>query len=547
MPKSAFAAGSSAGTLKKLFSGTAVLTLSAILTKLLGLVYRVPLIALVGTEGMAYFLAANHIYVLLFVISTAGLPVAVAVTVAEAVARGERGTVKNAYRTAVTLFGGVGLVASAGMMVGAGAIARAVGIPEARLCIVAIAPAVAMSCVSGALRGYLQGHQVMLHTAVSQLLEAVGKLVLGLLGAHAARAAGLGAEHIAAGAIFGITLGVAASMLYLLAAKVMFDRRSYGVAEASQGRERRVLGKLMRLALPVTLSSAVISLGGVIDTALISKSLVAAGFTVKQAHTVFSCYGNMAVPLFSLVPALISPVAMTLVPLVSAARERGDEEGESSAVATALRLTLFLALPASLGLATFSGPILSLIFSSDSAAAQTAAPLLSLLAIAIVPACLITVTNAVLQAKDRAGNTIISMLCGTAVKLIAELVLLRRSQINIFGAPISTILCNVTIVAINLHVLIRHSRPPQGFWRAVIMTAICAVVSVGGAGLVWSRMRQGPTLAAVGVIALAAVCYFIAALLCGVINTSELLSKGRDKNGNGQTTKNGVSAEPGAL
>lgn len=546
MPERTFAAEGSAGTIKKLFSGTAVLTLSAILTKLTGLLYKVPLIALVGTEGMAYFLAANHIYVLLFVISTAGLPVAVAVTVSGAIARGEYDTVRKTYRTAFALFGSVGLGATALMASGAGIISRAVGIPQAWLCIVAISPAVALSCVAGALRGYFQGHQIMLHTAVSQMLEAGGKLCFGLAGAYVTRAAGLGTEAVAAGAIAGITLGVGLSALYLAVVKGVFDRRRYGAA-CPRGRQTGtspVLGQLMRLALPVTLSSAVISLGGVIDTALIPKRLVASGFSQSRAYTLFSCYGNMAIPLFSLTPALISPIAMTLVPLVSSAHGRGDADGESEAVSTALRLTLLLALPASLGLAMFARPVLCLIFASDTSAAVTAAPLLSLLALSVVPACLITTTNAVLQAKGRAGGTIVSMLCGTAVKLVSEYMLLRRPEINIAGAPLSTILCDVTVVAVNVFLLTSNSPAPRGLWRPVMLTAMCAVVSVGAAGALWYFTPLGGTSATsvIPAVAIAAALYVAMTALCGVLGVGELLSKGRNKNG--QSGEKGLSGQP---
>lgn len=563
MPKNEFSAEMSAGTVKKLFSGTAVLTLSAILTKLTGLVYKVPLIALVGTEGMAYFLAANHIYILLFVISTAGLPVAVAVMVAGAVARGEYDAVRRVYRTAAALFGTVGIAATTFMAAGAGLISRLVGIPQAIWCIIAIAPAVALACVAGALRGYFQGHQIMVHTAVSQMIEAFGKLVFGLAGAYLVRKAGADTPFVAAGAIAGITLGVGMSALYLAVVKVAFDKRYYAgasdvcgdricktqrSASGIQPEKRRtqgsVIGQLLRLALPVTLSSAVISLGGVIDTALIPKSLMECGFSQSRAYTLFSCYGNMAIPLFSLTPALVSPIAMTLVPLVSSARGRGDETAESEAVSTAIRLTLALALPASLGLAMLSEPVLCLIFASDTSAALTAAPLLSILALSIVPACLITATNAILQAQGRAESTIVSMLCGTAVKLASELILVRRPDVNIFGAPLSTLLCDIVVVAVNIYMIVRCSPASRGFWRPVITMGICAVGAVGGAGIVWFLTPLGHMAdsAVIPAVVLAAAVYAVLMLVCRVIRPEELLRKG-SKN-DGETTENRLSSEP---
>ena len=550
------AVGRQTGTLKKLFSGTAILSLSAIISKIIGLVYKIPLINYVGVSGMAYFLAANHIYVLLFVISTAGLPVAVAVLISEAVVKGESCSVRRIYKTALLLFLILGIVGTVVMMFGAEIIANMIGIPQARASIMAIAPAVLMSCISGAIRGYFQGHQIMIHTAVSQVIESVGKLGLGLTGAIYARSANMDSSAIAAYAIIGTTCGVGLSMLYLMLVKVVFDNKNYKKPchERVESQPNRYSMRLVKLALPITVGAAIISFSGIIDTALIPNCLMSCGFSVTDANILYSCYGNMTVPMFSLTPSLIAPIAMAVVPIISAARSSGDVVHYNNTVCISVRMTLLLALPASIGLAAFSDPILCLIFGTDISAAKTAASLLSVLALSIVPACLITTTNAILQARGKAGKTIFSMMCGIAIKLIFEYLLVKNRGINIYGAPISTILCDITVVGLNTYFVIKDLHRLRNFYRPVIGNVIAALASVGATVLLWktTNLSSMSRLAVLVPILMAAVLYVAFVLLMGAVDKQmiDIIFSNKIKKrelSHEQRTKNSISAGKGTL
>ncbi len=540
-----------AGTLKKLFSGTAILSLSAVISKIIGLVYKIPLIGYVGVSGMAYFLAANHIYVLLFVISTAGLPVAVAVLVAETIAKCDLGSVRRIYKTALALFLILGLFGSVIMLLGAKIIADMIGIPKAASSIMAISPAVLMACVSGAIRGYFQGHQIMIHTAISQVIESIGKLVLGLAGAMYAQSCGMDSSIISAYAILGITCGVGLSMLYLIIAKKLFDSKNYKHIDSLGDNRTYSVSRLLCLAFPITVSAAVISLSGVIDTALIPNCLLSCGFSETDANILYSCYGNMAVPMFSLTPSLITPIAMSIVPLISSAQSMGDIKRYNNAVCISVRMTLLFALPAAIGLVAFSEPILRLIFSSEPSATGIAASLLSFLAPSIIPACLITTTNAVLQARGKAGITIFSMTCGILIKLISEYLLIRNRSVNIYGAPLSTILCDITVVGLNTYFVIKDVHRLKNFYRPVIGNVIAAFASVGASVLLW-RTSDLSSMMGISVmipILVAAILYIVFVFLLGAIDREmiEIMFANKNKNkkrkiSNEQRTENRIFA-----
>lgn len=436
--------------LKSLLSGTALLTLSTLITKIIGLFYKIPLIKYVGIEGMAYFLAANHIYVFLFVVSTSGLPVALSILISEAVAKGDDNNVRELYRRALNLFLWIGSFGSSVMFFGASLISKIINISGSTASIMAISPAVLAACICGAVRGYFQGRQIMVHTAVSQIIEAAGKLGLGILGAAHAVKCGYNSNMVAAYAIFGITAGMIVSMAYLLIVKSLYDKK-YILLTCSYRKCRGTTKKLLLTAFPITLSSAVISLSSITDTALIANRLNYAGFSENTINTLYSCYGNIAVPLFSLIPSLISPIAMVAVPIIASLSNANDNnETMQNVVLSSLQFTMFVAIPASLGLSVFSKEIISLIFPDNKPLLNTAAPLLSFLSLAVISACLITITNAILQSCGKANKTIVSMVIGVFVKAGAEYMLVSTTKVNIFGAPLSTLLCNIIVVCLNI-------------------------------------------------------------------------------------------------
>ncbi|MBR7181464.1 MAG: oligosaccharide flippase family protein, partial [Clostridia bacterium] len=178
---------------KKLFGGVLVLMPATVFTKIVGLFYKVPLIAIVGVSGMAYFLAAYHLYSVIFVLSATGLPTALALQVARAVATGERPAVRRIFGVAHTLFLTLGLVGTGVLLCFAPQLAARLAMAEAAAAIVAIAPALLLSGFVGAVKGYFQGLQKMWPTAASEVLEALGKLLFGLFFALLAKGRGLSA------------------------------------------------------------------------------------------------------------------------------------------------------------------------------------------------------------------------------------------------------------------------------------------------------------------------------------------------------------------
>ncbi len=478
---------------RSFLSGAGVLTLSALVVKVIGLFYRIPLVRVLGTEGMGYFNAAYELYALFCVIATTGLPIAMSVLISTRDTGvgddGGEAHARRVLRVSLGAFFVIGLFGTALLWGLSAPFAALLGSEKSALCMRAVAPTVLLICLSSALRGYFQGYRNMTPTAVSQIVEAAGKLLLGLALAAAARDAGCDLPTTAAWAITGLTAGTALSLAYLA-----IDRRIKGTHGPRQALTlqdptpaRHILRRLAATAVPVTMGAGVIASAKCIDLILIHRRLSTLGYSPEAVASIYGCYSTLAVPVFNILPSLATSVSLSAVPALAAAFGKG-REGESDARRTATsawRVTLMAAIPASLGLAVFAPDILSLLFSGQPTAVAEASPWLSCLALSVPAACLVTVTGGMLQAAGYANRPMISMLLGVALKTALSYVLLADPRVGMMGAPLGSLLCDTVIVLSNLLFLARHApamlpraRDSVGLWLIPTVLSVLSIALV---------------------------------------------------------------------
>ena len=538
-------------TSTKLFvNGVLILTVSNILVKAIGLLFKIPLHDILGDDGMGYFNAAYTIYTTFFMVSTAGLPVAISYMISRSRAAGNFVQVKKIMRIAFAVFFVIGAVGTCALFFGSGFFSENVAkIPESKYCIMAIAPTLFFVCLTSAFRGYFQGHQVMWPTAVSQLLESLGKLLIGILLANWSIGRGDALPVTAAWTIFGLTIGVLCGMGFIWITKLLYNTQhinaeyelpdSYSMPSASA---KSLLRELVVIAIPVTLSSSVMSLANLIDLTVISRQLQAIGFTTKGAAALYGNYTTLAVPMFNLIPVLVYPIGYSLVPMISALLVKKEKEEAKRVTTSSLKTAAILSMPCTVGMAVLSFPILSLIYGNASllmkytaegselltdkmfmsyvtqttSSASLAAPLLSILAVSSFLVCMLAITNSILQAHKKPYLPLISMLIGAAVKIAASFLLIGNPAIGIYGAPISTDICYIVVVVCNFYFCARYAdfRPSvrKVFVKPLISAALCGLAAIGTYAL--AAKVLGPSrLITLVAIAAAGVVYFAALLL----------------------------------
>ena len=271
------------------FGGAAILAVGILVVKLIGMFYKIPLLNIIGEQGSADFNNAYNIYSVLLTISTAGLPVAVSKLVSEADALGRRNQVRRTFRLALALFLILGVLSFLVMFLGSEQLAGLMNDSMAAPGIRALAPAViCVGCLS-AFRGYAQGHGSMTPTAVSQIIEALCKLTVGLGLAYWLVGHGADASHAAAGAITGVTVGTIVALAYMLMNFLITRSQEPQLADDRPDEPATILKHLLMIAVPITISSSMVGIVTVIDTSLVQGQLQRA---LLENQDTWNLYGN---------------------------------------------------------------------------------------------------------------------------------------------------------------------------------------------------------------------------------------------------------------
>lgn len=465
------------------FSGVVVLTIANILVKCVGLILKIVLNTVVGSVGAGYYSSAYEIYAFLYVIATSGLPVALSIMISKCRAQGKLKEARKIFNVAMILFFIIGTVFAVLLIAFSQKIANLISAPETAISIVAIAPTILFICLSSCLRGYFQGYQLMNPTGVSQFIEALGKAGIGFACALWAKAQGYEDHVVAAFTILGVTSGVFLGMVFLFIRKIFFKEKTYyddlGTQEVQK--TKYIFKDLTKIAIPITLSSCVLSLTVIIDTLMVQSRLLASGLGEDLVRIYYGDYTTLVISMINLPTILIYPISNALVPLITGAIAKNDQNKAHQMRSFTLRVINILSIPCALSLAILSRNLLELLMFTESSV-NRAAPWLSLGSVAVIFLGLISATNAFLNTAGKQKYPIISMVCGAVVKILANYFLV--GHIGILGAPLSTALCYLTAATMNIFFTVKCVGRLPDIKKMFFMPLLCAIISIGsGAGV----------------------------------------------------------------
>ena len=465
--------------------GAAILASAVAVVKVIGFFYKVPLNNILGEVGKTYFTTAYEIYNVLLTFSTAGLPLAISQLTSQAHAQGRENQKRKIFRTAIWLFLLLGLAGSLLMFFGAEQLAAFQNNEMAARPIRALAPAVFCVCLLACMRGYTQGQGNMTPTAVSQVLEALCKVGIGLpLAWYILKTVrgtvneSQGMSNVAAGAIFGVTLGTVLSMCFLVVYLLTHRNRKEGLDVPD--RSGRIVKNILAIGIPITLGNSAMSIITMIDTKIVLGRLQSGlGLTELEAVALKGQYAY-AMDMLNMVSSFVYPVTMSLIPFAAAALAQKDYAKAGRIISTAFRLLAMLALPAGVGLAALSTPIMVLVLPAQYEGALAAGPHLRVLGIATIFVCLMILTNAILQTYGKEKLPIVTVVVGGIVKIVMNYILVGNPDINIHGASYSTLCCYVVIVGLNLFFVWKYS-PEKPRYLQIFAKPIVASALMGGA------------------------------------------------------------------
>ena len=503
-------------------SGAMILTATIVVTKFIGALYKIPLGNLLDSEGMAHFYAAYNIYRLLLTLSTAGLPLAMSRMVSEAEALGRENQKRRIFRVALGLFFVMGAVSGLGMFVLSGPLSRLLHDTLAKTAVQVLAPAVFFVCMMSVIRGYTQGQGNMKPTAASEIIESLSKAAVGYGLAWWLLRRGQPRHIAAAGAIGGVTVATALALLVLLL--YLGGRKDRRPSQDVPEHGRTILRRLLRIGIPITAGACGMSLITVLDTSLVLGTLQRSlGYSQAEATVLYGQY-TYGLNLFTLPPALIAPVTISLIPAVSAARARSDHREAGRVLEAAFRFAALLALPLGTGLCVMARPLLDLLYPGIPETAAAAAVHLRVLGVSSIFVCLMSLAGGVLQAYGRERIPLWTLLLGGLVKIVSNYLLVGNPAIGIRGASYSTLLCYLLIAVLNL-VAVTVSVPDRpsylsAFAGPLLCSLVMGLAARAGFDLLsrWLSVRPAALLA----ILLAGAVYAALVLAAGVVRRRDL-------------------------
>lgn len=437
---------------KKLISGALILTLSGVIVKALGLFYKIPLSYILSDEGMSYFNSAYTVYTFFYIICTAGIPKAIAILVSEAEGRGEIQRINKIYNTSFFFFTFLGISVSILFFLISFPLAKIIGSSNSALAMLAVAPSVALTCSAGVIRGYFSGKMDFVPLAVSEAVSGVSRLVFGLLLALVAYRLGYNLIIISAMTILGTSIGSFAGLVYLLIRKKRENCSvNTGQKELSRCFEYDIARRILKIAIPITLTVAVGSISSIIDLFVIMNRLNAVGYSELQSNIMYGNYTTLVIPMLNLIATLIAPLSTVLLPVISKADIKNNSLLLTDRISFTVKIAFFVSIPAFFLFLMRSREILSILF-EDSGAAM-ASVMLSLLAPGVVFMCLAGVVNTSLEGLGNTKIPLISLIIGSVVKLFFTYCLVGNELIGILGAPIGTTVSYFISFAISVYFL----------------------------------------------------------------------------------------------
>ena len=461
--------------------GTALLAMATAIVKVIGALYKIPLNAIIGEQGFGYFNTAYEIYNVLLMISTAGLPVAMSRMISQASSLEHYGQVRKIYSTARSIFLGLGITGSLLMTVFCRQLASFQNQPDAWFAIGCLGPCVLLICIMSTFRGFFQGQSNMLPTSISQVLEAVTKLIVGIAAALILLKTTKEVPMAAGGAILGVTASCLVSSFYLFGK----FRKSFALLPETR-EEVTSFGAtakgLLIIAIPITLGSAGLQILTMLETKIYMGQLLAHGNSQAAADTMKGIY-NMTQTIFNMPCAFITPITISIIPAITAQLTLENHAGVKETEESAARITGLISMPCAFGLAVLAEPVTALLGGYTGEKLALASTLMTILGISIMFNAVVLVTTAIMQAHGHAGRPVINMLIGGLIKLAAVYILTGNPNIGIVGTPIGTLLCYLSICVLNLmsikQLLPQAPKLVSNLLRPFLAAAIMGVITYG--------------------------------------------------------------------
>lgn len=521
---------------KTFLNGAFILAVAGLICKVIGAVYKIPLRNFIGEEAMGIYTTVYPIYTFLLIFSTSGIPTAISKLVAQERSQGNFSGAHKVFVTSLKMLLLVGGVTTLLMLLGAPVIADVLKVYSWQP-VAAIAFSLLFVSLLSAYRGYYQGMQNMMPTAVTQLIEQIIKLLAGFF--FAISWSKYGPVISAAGALLGITISelFAFIVIFFMYQK---DKKKILTFTDRNNKTQSFVKSLLVIAVPMTIGGAVKPLVDIIDSVM-AKSILESTFdySLEYINALYGFLKNDCGTLINMPSVLTVALSMALVPAISEAITEKNNNQVKRISATGIKVSLVIGLPCAVGLFTLAKEILSLlyvyvtkehggiIFFADDKL-ETTGIFMMILAVGVLFLSIIQTAAGILQGMGKVHIPVINLAIGMVVKVIMNMVLIPIPSLNIFAVPIGTVTCYAIAAILDLSFVFKYTKTKISLLE--MLRPVGASILMAGAiyllkYVLIAPLTLGGTMAKLVtafIILMAVIVYFIGICIFSVFDESDL-------------------------
>lgn len=510
-----------------------ILAAAGIICRIIGILYRSPLAAVIGDEGNGYYSSAYEIYTIILLVSSYSIPSAISKVIAQRLALREYRNAQKIFRCAIGYVVVVGGLASLFTFFGAGLLVGGNSIPVLRI----FAPTIFFSGLLGVLRGYFQAHGTMVPTSFSQIVEQILNAAVSILAAFllikavAEADATTQAVYGASGSAVGTGSGVIIALLFMLG--VFFLNKEYINRKVKRDQSSRILSTgevykiIITMVTPVILSTFIYNFNTSLNLTIYTRLMEhVKGFTEAEAYTQYGLFSGKAKQIANIPIAIASAMSTAMIPGISGSFAQGDIAGTNRRIGTAIKTTMFLSIPSAVGLTVLAKPVTLLLY-PQKASVDTVSYLLAAMSISIIFYALSTISNAVLQGIGKVNLPVVNAAVALVIQTAVLVPLLLTTDLGLYALVIATVLYSFLMCILNGISVKKELKYKQEIIKTFLLPAWAAILMGAAAFGVYHGLYR---LVHINVVCLAAAIlvavpiYFVLTIKMGAVGRKDLLA-----------------------
>ena len=454
----------------------AILAFAGIIVRLIGFAYKIPLVNTIGDVGMGCYNKAFSLYSFALVISSYGFPAGVSKLVSARMAVKKYKEARKIFISALVLAFIIGLLSASFMYFGSDLLATLSYSKNSKYALQALAPTILIFSLMAVFRGYFQGMNTMIPTAFSQVIEQIFNAIFSIV--LATMFLSRGYQFAAAGGTLGTGIGALAGLLTLIAiyfmSRKIFMKRVNKDTQSSDGTYANYAKLVLMTAVPIVIGSATFHLTNLVDMIMFNDALRFHNYNQESADALYGLLTGKYKTIITLPISIAAAIAAATIPSITTSIVLKDKKQIKRKINMAIRCTMFIAIPACVGIFVLSTPIISILFGANKL--EETSMLLKIGVISVIFFGLSTISIGILQGMDKLRIPVYSAIKSLLIKILFNIILLYVFNTNLIGAVVTNIIFSFSSAFFNMRAIKKHTRIKFDIKKTYIIPIIAALL-----------------------------------------------------------------------